>query len=58
MRDQSQKTRVKRQAAQWGTLNYVALDGNIGCMVNSAGTAMGTMDASLNYMATELRFMT
>ncbi len=25
-------------------LNYVALDGNIGCMVNGAGLAMGTMD--------------
>ncbi len=31
------------QAAQW-ELNYVALDGNIGCMVNGAGLAMGTMD--------------
>jgi succinyl-CoA synthetase beta subunit len=30
-------------AAQW-ELNYVALDGNIGCMVNGAGLAMGTMD--------------
>ena len=27
-----------------GELNYVALDGNIGCMVNGAGLAMGTMD--------------
>ncbi|WP_293731547.1 ADP-forming succinate--CoA ligase subunit beta [uncultured Actinobacillus sp.] len=26
------------------SLNYVALDGNIGCMVNGAGLAMGTMD--------------
>ena len=25
-------------------LNYIALDGNIGCMVNGAGLAMGTMD--------------
>ena len=30
-------------AAQW-ELNYVALDGNIGCMVNGAGLAMATMD--------------
>jgi succinyl-CoA synthetase beta subunit len=29
--------------AQW-ELNYVALEGNIGCMVNGAGLAMGTMD--------------
>ena len=35
----------KRQAkaAAW-ELNYVALEGNIGCMVNGAGLAMGTMD--------------
>jgi len=31
------------QAAKFN-LNYVALDGNIGCMVNGAGLAMGTMD--------------
>ena len=31
------------EAAKFG-LNYVALDGNIGCMVNGAGLAMGTMD--------------
>jgi succinyl-CoA synthetase beta subunit len=30
-------------ASKW-ELNYVALDGNIGCMVNGAGLAMGTMD--------------
>ena len=30
-------------AANWD-LNYVALDGSIGCMVNGAGLAMGTMD--------------
>ena len=30
--------------AQAVNLNYVALDGNIGCMVNGAGLAMGTMD--------------
>ena len=31
------------EAAKWD-LNYVALDGNIGCMVNGAGLAMATMD--------------
>jgi len=31
------------KAAEW-ELNYVALEGNIGCMVNGAGLAMGTMD--------------
>lgn len=43
MRDQSQEDPREAQAAQW-ELNYVALDGNIGCMVNGAGPAMGTMD--------------
>ncbi|URJ31055.1 ADP-forming succinate--CoA ligase subunit beta [Blochmannia endosymbiont of Camponotus sp.] len=29
---------------QWDSINYVPLDGNIGCMVNGAGLAMATMD--------------
>ena len=40
---QSRKTSAKRQAGE-SSLNYVALDGSIGCMVNGAGLAMGTMD--------------
>lgn len=43
MRDPSQEDSREAHAAQWD-LNYVALDGNIGCMVNGAGLAMGTMD--------------
>jgi succinyl-CoA synthetase beta subunit len=43
MHDPSQEDDREVQAAQWD-LNYVALDGNIGCMVNGAGLAMGTMD--------------
>lgn len=43
MHDPSQEDEREAQAAQW-ELNYVALDGNIGCMVNGAGLAMGTMD--------------
>ena len=43
MHDPSQEDDREVQAAQW-ELNYVALDGNIGCMVNGAGLAMGTMD--------------
>jgi succinyl-CoA synthetase beta subunit len=31
------------EAAKWN-LNYIRLDGNIGCMVNGAGLAMATMD--------------
>ena len=43
MRDPSQEDERERQAGEYG-LNYVALEGNIGCMVNGAGLAMGTMD--------------
>ncbi|MBE8232153.1 MAG: ADP-forming succinate--CoA ligase subunit beta, partial [Endozoicomonadaceae bacterium] len=43
MHDPSQEDIREANAAKWD-LNYVALDGNIGCMVNGAGLAMGTMD--------------
>ena len=43
MQDPSQEDAREADAAEW-ELNYVALDGNIGCMVNGAGLAMGTMD--------------
>ncbi len=43
MHDPSQDDEREARAAKW-ELNYVALDGNIGCMVNGAGLAMGTMD--------------
>ena len=43
MRDPSQEDERENRARDW-ELNYVALDGNIGCMVNGAGLAMATMD--------------
>lgn len=43
MHDPSQEDEREALAAKW-ELNYVALEGNIGCMVNGAGLAMGTMD--------------
>ncbi len=43
MHDPTQDDEREAHAANW-ELNYVALDGNIGCMVNGAGLAMGTMD--------------
>jgi succinyl-CoA synthetase beta subunit len=43
MHDPSQEDEREALATKW-ELNYVALDGNIGCMVNGAGLAMGTMD--------------
>ena len=43
MRDTSQEDE-KEVKAQQHELNYISLDGNIGCMVNGAGLAMATMD--------------
>ena len=43
MHDSSQEDAREAHASAWD-LNYVALDGDIGCMVNGAGLAMGTMD--------------
>ncbi|WP_458701475.1 ADP-forming succinate--CoA ligase subunit beta [Sulfurospirillum sp. 1307] len=47
-RDISEEDADEREAGKYG-LSYVALDGEIGCMVNGAGLAMGTMD-TINYM--------
>ena len=43
MRDISQEDEREAAAAEHD-LNYITLDGNIGCMVNGAGLAMATMD--------------
>jgi succinyl-CoA synthetase beta subunit len=43
MRDPSQDDPKEHKAHEFG-LNYIALEGNIGCMVNGAGLAMATMD--------------
>jgi len=43
LRDESQEDSSELEAIEVG-LNYVKLDGNIGCMVNGAGLAMATMD--------------
>ncbi len=43
LRDVSQQDAREVHAAEWD-LSYVALEGNIGCMVNGAGLAMATMD--------------
>ncbi|MDX9814122.1 MAG: ADP-forming succinate--CoA ligase subunit beta [Sulfurimonadaceae bacterium] len=48
MRDISEEDADEREAGEYG-LSYVSLDGEIGCMVNGAGLAMGTMD-TINYM--------
>ena len=43
MRDLREENQIEVEAKAAG-LNYVDLDGNVGCMVNGAGLAMGTMD--------------
>ena len=43
LRDKSQENARELEASEFD-LNYVALEGNIGCMVNGAGLAMATMD--------------
>jgi succinyl-CoA synthetase beta subunit len=43
MRDTSQEDERETRAQRW-EINYIALDGDIGCMVNGAGLAMATMD--------------
>ncbi|TWB73261.1 succinyl-CoA synthetase (ADP-forming) beta subunit [Nitrospirillum amazonense] len=43
LRDESEEEASETEATKHG-LNYVKLDGNIGCMVNGAGLAMATMD--------------
>ena len=43
LRDPSEESANEWEAHQYG-LSYVSLDGNIGCLVNGAGLAMGTMD--------------
>jgi len=43
MRDLSEEDELEVEASKFG-LNYIKLDGNVGCMVNGAGLAMATMD--------------
>jgi len=43
LRDETEEDAKEIEASEWD-LAYVALDGNIGCMVNGAGLAMATMD--------------
>tara|TARA_B100001245_G_scaffold7936_1_gene5480 strand:- start:13 stop:1182 length:1170 start_codon:yes stop_codon:yes gene_type:complete len=43
LRDESEEDSAEAEASSYN-LNYIKLDGNVGCMVNGAGLAMGTMD--------------
>jgi len=56
LRDPGEEDPKEREAAEYD-LNYIALDGNIGCMVNGAGLAMATMDIIKLYGAEPANFL-
>ncbi|HJD67521.1 MAG TPA: ADP-forming succinate--CoA ligase subunit beta [Rickettsia endosymbiont of Bembidion lapponicum] len=56
LRDQDEEDPLETRAADAG-LSYVKMDGSIGCMVNGAGLAMGTMDIIKLYGATPANFL-
>ena len=56
LRDPSQEDPREEHAAKF-KLSYVAMDGNIGCMVNGAGLAMGTMDLVKLYGGSPANFL-
>jgi len=55
-RDESQEDPREVAASKWD-LNYIGLDGNIGCMVNGAGLAMATMDIVSMHGGTPANFL-
>ena len=56
MHDETQEDPQEAEAAK-NDLSYVSLDGNIGCMVNGAGLAMGTMDTIKFYGGSPANFL-
>jgi succinyl-CoA synthetase beta subunit len=56
LRDEGEEDPKELEAAKF-ELNYVALDGNIGCMVNGAGLAMATMDIIKLYGMSPANFL-
>jgi succinyl-CoA synthetase beta subunit len=56
LRDEDEEDPSELEAAKHG-LNYVKLDGNIGCMVNGAGLAMATMDIIKLYGSSPANFL-
>ncbi len=56
LRDPEEEDPKEREAAEYD-LNYIALDGNIGCMVNGAGLAMATMDIIKLYGSEPANFL-
>ncbi|QQE81244.1 ADP-forming succinate--CoA ligase subunit beta [Alicyclobacillus sp. SO9] len=56
LRDLDEEDAKEIEASRFG-LNYIALDGNIGCMVNGAGLAMATMDTIKYYGGDPANFL-
>ncbi|MBA4547425.1 ADP-forming succinate--CoA ligase subunit beta [Thermoactinomyces intermedius] len=56
MRDLDEEDPKEVEASKYD-LNYIALDGNIGCMVNGAGLAMATMDIIKHYDGEPANFL-
>ena len=55
-RDKSEENPLELKASEYG-LNYIKLDGNVGCMVNGAGLAMATMDIIKHYGGEPANFL-
>ena len=56
LRDYDEEDPMEIEASQYD-LSYIALDGNIGCMVNGAGLAMATMDIVKHYGGDPANFL-
>ncbi|MDB4963211.1 MAG: succinyl-CoA synthetase, beta subunit [Myxococcales bacterium] len=56
LRDPNEEDPSEQEAKKWD-LSYIALDGNIGCMVNGAGLAMSTMDIINFYGGSPANFL-
>ena len=56
LKDETEEDPAETEAAKH-SLNYVKLDGNIGCMVNGAGLAMATMDIIKHYGGEPANFL-
>jgi succinyl-CoA synthetase beta subunit len=56
LRDLDEEDAKEIEASKYD-LNYIALDGNIGCMVNGAGLAMATMDIIKHYQGEPANFL-
>jgi succinyl-CoA synthetase beta subunit len=56
LRDRSEEDPLEVEASNYG-LNYIKLDGDVGCMVNGAGLAMGTMDIIKHHGGSPANFL-